>query len=259
MSCLTEEEYNKWVDFWVSDFVNTHPEFLWCANSKGCEHVIRVYDLDEKWPDYTPDITVACQCGDLFCLKCKGIAHEPLTCELFAEWDPKIGQNFDEMQFMKYVIGNTKPCPACGTPIEKNDGCMHMTCKCKAEWCWLCLKNHMNHDFKGCTQEKLVALAQKNAKEANSGIVDKIEYMEIYLEGFKEFRNSSKVNKVFLKAFYANINFISRSFTKEQKIKYPLGWFDIWGEAYTLCIRLTLFISSTYPFSYSIEDEKKTK
>jgi hypothetical protein len=60
ISCLTEEEYNKWIDFWVSDFVNIHPEFLWCTNDKGCEHVIRVYNLDEEFLEYTPDITVAC-------------------------------------------------------------------------------------------------------------------------------------------------------------------------------------------------------
>eukprot|EP00116_Pleurobrachia_bachei_P004042 sb/3464304/ len=35
----------------------------------------------------------------------------------------------------------TKPCPMCGTPVEKNGGCMHMECpiaRCKFSWCWIC-------------------------------------------------------------------------------------------------------------------------
>jgi E3 ubiquitin-protein ligase RNF14 len=38
---------------------------------------------------------------------------------------------------------NTKSCPKCNIPIEKNDGCDHMTCgKCKHEFCWLCLEDY---------------------------------------------------------------------------------------------------------------------
>jgi parkin len=35
----------------------------------------------------------------------------------------------------------TKSCPKCHVRIEKNGGCMHMTCaqaNCKFEWCWIC-------------------------------------------------------------------------------------------------------------------------
>jgi hypothetical protein len=259
-ACVSEEQYNKWVNLWASDFVNTHPEFAWCASPKGCEHVIRLYNLDERFPEYIPDITVACQCGDVYCLKCGAIAHEPLTCELFAEWDPKLGQNFDEMQNMKYIIDNTKKCPQCGVPVQKNDGCMHMTCTlCKAQWCWLCMKNHNNHASAGCAKEQEIALVLKRTAEANHGIVDKISFMEIFLDGMKEWRNSSIMNKICLRSFHNNMGFLQRMFTDAQKVKYPLKWFAIWGEAYTLCVRLTLFISATYPFSYSIENKQKTE
>lgn len=41
-------------------------------------------------------------------------------------------------------------CPKCHIPIEKNDGCNHMTCiKCNHRWCWSCglPVNHWVHTF----------------------------------------------------------------------------------------------------------------
>jgi hypothetical protein len=33
----------------------------------------------------------------------------------------------------------TKPCVKCNVPIEKNGGCLHMTCtQCRHEWWWCC-------------------------------------------------------------------------------------------------------------------------
>jgi len=29
-------------------------------------------------------------------------------------------------------------CPRCLIPIEKINGCNHMVCKCKYEFCWIC-------------------------------------------------------------------------------------------------------------------------
>merc|ERR1711964_572897 len=41
--------------------------------------------------------------------------------------------------FEKWKKENTKPCPGCDKPIEKNQGCNHMTCAvCQCEFCWTC-------------------------------------------------------------------------------------------------------------------------
>ena len=39
----------------------------------------------------------------------------------------------------QWIINNTKPCPNCGSPIQKNEGCNHMTCRKVSE----CHKHHV--------------------------------------------------------------------------------------------------------------------
>ena len=40
----------------------------------------------------------------------------------------------------RWIIDNTKPCPRCSAPIQKNEGCNHMTCKKVGvtvyQWAW---------------------------------------------------------------------------------------------------------------------------
>lgn len=53
---------------------------------------------------------------------------------------------------------NTKKCPNCHRPIEKNGGCMHMTCHrnsggCGFEFCWLCRGPWKDHkEFYKCNK-----------------------------------------------------------------------------------------------------------
>eukprot|EP01113_Clastostelium_recurvatum_P006888 TRINITY_DN1315_c1_g1_i3.p1 TRINITY_DN1315_c1_g1~~TRINITY_DN1315_c1_g1_i3.p1 ORF type:complete len:226 (+),score=51.79 TRINITY_DN1315_c1_g1_i3:83-760(+) len=49
-------------------------------------------------------------------------------------------------------MANTKRCPECKSPIEKNGGCMHMTCRpaaggCGHEFCWLCRIPWRDHGY----------------------------------------------------------------------------------------------------------------
>ncbi len=94
-------------------------------------------------------LDVGCSvCGACFCFGCKQEAHRPVrgdrglqsmqarkdarqaphlqvSCELVRQW---ITKNSAESENVHWIIANTKPCPKCRRPIEKNQGCMHMTC-----------------------------------------------------------------------------------------------------------------------------------
>jgi len=52
----------------------------------------------------------------------------------------KIGQKKlqDDSETCNYLHANTKDCPKCHKPIEKDGGCNLVTCPCGAHMCWLC-------------------------------------------------------------------------------------------------------------------------
>lgn len=68
--------------------------------------------------------------------------HEGRTC---AEYDAELKTEEEEAN-AHYYQANTKPCPECSQPIQKNDGCDHMTCRkplgCGHEFCWRCLADY---------------------------------------------------------------------------------------------------------------------
>jgi ariadne-1 len=43
-----------------------------------------------------------------------------------------------ESETANWVTANTKPCPTCHKPVEKNGGCNHVTCTCGQVGRWLC-------------------------------------------------------------------------------------------------------------------------
>merc|ERR1719173_186317 len=77
------------------------------------------------------------KCDMKFCFNCKTSDWHPgTTCEKFQQWKKENSQGDTKFEIWKKK--NTSPCPKCEASIEKNGGCMHMTCSnCKYEWHWL--------------------------------------------------------------------------------------------------------------------------
>lgn len=53
-----------------------------------------------------------------------------LNCS-WSVWDEKTSGDSETRNWM---AANTKPCPKCNKPVEKNGGCNHVTCKCGQVW-----------------------------------------------------------------------------------------------------------------------------
>lgn len=60
---------------------------------------------------------------------CPSLSHTiflpQVVCDTVRKW---ITKNSAESENLNWILANTKPCPKCCRPIEKNQGCMHMTC-----------------------------------------------------------------------------------------------------------------------------------
>ena len=124
-----------------------------------------------------------------FCFSCGSeTIHWPINCEALEQWKEKIakevgevdngeesvdGVTFNDVAQRLWMRANTRPCPKCKAPIEKNDDCNHMTAcsnrNCRHEFCWICREDWKIHNtetggFFRCNRWQ----ADDNQKEENS-------------------------------------------------------------------------------------------
>ncbi|EYU39736.1 hypothetical protein ABFS82_06G177500 [Erythranthe guttata] len=128
-----KEKYNR---YFLRSFVEDNRKTKWCP-APGCDYAV---DFIVGGGSY--DVT--CGCSHSFCWSCSEEAHRPVDCGTVSKW---ILKNTAESENMNWILANSKPCPKCKRPIEKNQGCMHITCTppCKFEFCWLCLGAWSEH------------------------------------------------------------------------------------------------------------------
>lgn len=123
--------YNKWA---CKSYTDDNRNVRWCPYP-GCDFCLEFADLGRS--------DVMCKCGNSFCFKCGGESHRPVDCKTNNLWKTK---NSNESENITWIMANTKQCPQCQKPIEKNQGCNHMTCKmCRHEFCWLCMGKWTEH------------------------------------------------------------------------------------------------------------------
>ena len=102
-------------------------------------------------------------CKKTYCINCLAPHSKNLTC---SQADRLKHLSPDEQASEAWKFANTRNCPGCFKPIQKNAGCIHMTCRtntgggCGHQFCWLCGADWWNHnrgtiirnqgDFYGC-------------------------------------------------------------------------------------------------------------
>ena len=209
--CITEKKMQiMFAKSVVRNFTLTNKDIKLCPNPK-CNVSIRVQGNLAK--------EIKCQCGNIFCFSCLEESHLPCDCEMAKQWreftkDKGSGEDF------VWIKENTKRCPKCQQPIEKNQGCNHMTCRrsaggCGYEFCWVCMGSWNAHTIRTinsyykCEKEKDKEEQQKKAKKKNLYIPGKLKkifegykmdqlerYIKYYKGYYNHYRNLELADKI---------------------------------------------------------------
>ena len=138
-SIVDSELFQRYSIFILKSYVENNALLRWCT-APGCKYAVSVA------PGMRGQIRrtgIRCRCGYQFCYECGSDLHVPALCEHIREWNKRLG---DESLTGLWIIANTKVCPKCSSPIEKNGGCNHITCrKCSHEFCWICMGPWSEH------------------------------------------------------------------------------------------------------------------
>ncbi len=130
-----EASLRRHADALVDSYVQVRPDLRHCVQAK-CSNIIRV---TSRATGVFGSDEITCACGAAFCFGCGELPHRPASCHMLREWKKKSGGG-DEDISVQLIATVSRPCPGCSAPIEKNDGCHHMTCqKCQYHFCWHCM------------------------------------------------------------------------------------------------------------------------
>nr|XP_033720102.1 cullin-9 isoform X2 [Tursiops truncatus] len=153
------EVISKYEKALLRGYVESCANLTWCTNPQGCDRILCRQGLGCG--------TSCSKCGWASCFNCSfPEAHYPASCGHMSQWVDD-GGYYDgmsvEAQSKHLAKLISKRCPSCQAPIEKNEGCLHMTCaKCNHGFCWRCLKSWKpNHkDYYNCS-----AMVSKAARQ----------------------------------------------------------------------------------------------
>ncbi|KAK6127914.1 hypothetical protein DH2020_038343 [Rehmannia glutinosa] len=77
-------------------------------------------------------------CRRLFCVECKVPWHSGIGCEEFSRMNENERGRDDLMVHELAKRNGWQRCPSCKFFVEKNEGCLHMTCWCGFQFCYAC-------------------------------------------------------------------------------------------------------------------------
>jgi ariadne-1 len=114
----------KFERFLLESYIEDNNTVKWCPSIPNCGNAIRVKG--------DAICEVECTCGIQFCFACLKEAHSPCSCLMWELWIKKCR---DESETVNWITVNTKPCPKCHKPVDKNGGCNLVVCICgQAFW-----------------------------------------------------------------------------------------------------------------------------
>lgn len=133
-----------------------------------------------------------------------------------------------------WVKVHSKNCPKCKSPIEKNMGCMHMTCySCKYEFCWLCMGDYRKHQQEtgiglcnSFADLQKVNRAKESEMKERSRLDLKMRKFMHYATRYKEHLSAVDLDKKRGEQLKSQIDFI----INKSNNKYTLSDFEFIGD-----------------------------
>jgi len=123
--------FEKYRKIQLNQTLDKASDCAWCPRP-GCENAM-IGDANSA-------MSTCPECQLQFCFSCKTPDwHEGSTCENFRRWKKENGSA--DIKYAEWKQKNSKDCPKCKVPIEKNGGCNHMHCThCGTHFYWNTLK-----------------------------------------------------------------------------------------------------------------------
>ncbi|KIJ58828.1 hypothetical protein HYDPIDRAFT_33790 [Hydnomerulius pinastri MD-312] len=130
---LPPASFNRLLEAAFDSHVSKHPEEFKCCKTPDCTQIYRSARQGRSRMLQCPS------CFSSICNSCNEDAHEGLSCEESrVRRDPAEQDRLNDA-WIASQGGRVKKCPQCSVPIEKLEGCNHMTCRCGAHICWRCM------------------------------------------------------------------------------------------------------------------------
>uniref|UniRef100_A0A7N6FDJ9 Cullin 7 n=1 Tax=Anabas testudineus TaxID=64144 RepID=A0A7N6FDJ9_ANATE len=149
----------KYENALLRGYVECCSNLTWCTNPQGCDQILCKENMGS--------MGTCSKCCWSSCFSCNfPEAHYPASCSHMSQWMDDGGYYEGmsmEAQSKHLAKLISKRCPSCQAQIEKNEGCLHMTCaKCNHGFCWRCLKpwKPTHKDYYNCS-----AMVSKAARQ----------------------------------------------------------------------------------------------
>ncbi|XP_057973011.1 probable E3 ubiquitin-protein ligase ARI1 isoform X2 [Malania oleifera] len=172
----------KFDRFLLESYIDDNRRVKWCPSVPHCGNAIRVED-DEL-------CEVECVCSLQFCFNCSSETHSPCSCLMWELWRKKCQ---DESETVNWITVNTKPCPKCLKPVEKNGGCNLVRCICGQAFCWHCGgATGVEHTWTTISGHGCGRYSEDHLKKVESSKKDLLRYIH-YHNRFKAHTDSFKL------------------------------------------------------------------
>ncbi|KAG8377711.1 hypothetical protein BUALT_Bualt08G0061200 [Buddleja alternifolia] len=231
----------KFERFLLESYIEDNKRVQWCPSVPHCGNAIRV--------ENDGYCEVECACGKQFCFSCSSEAHSPCSCLMWQLWEKKCQ---DESETVNWFTTNTKLCPKCSKPVNKDGGCNHVRCVCGQSFCWLCgAATGLDHNWD--------SIANHECGRYKDGHEQEVEQARKALWRYTHYYNRNKAHLHSLKAEEKLKEKLLQKITTLESRELETKDYSWVTNGFYRLTRSRRVLSYSYPFAYFMFGEELFK